>query len=236
MCEPIAFTREMLEGDPRDAVERLRVEIGEGFTGWVAANGEPLLVNDALDDERGKTIDGTEDIHESMLVVPMLYEGRALGVIALSQLGFNQFTERRPPDHARSSPATRRRRWPTPRATSSSSTSRASSRAAPTPSAGCWRSTSASCRRSTMPTSSRRSPTAFGDVVAYDNLSIYRDRPGGPGHGPGPHPRTARRGGQPLPDPVRPRADGLGGRALAADPGQRRPQRSARTPDPRDPA
>jgi len=92
VCDPIAFTREMLEGDPEDAEALLRVEIGEGFTGWVAQEGEPLLINDALDDERGKTIDGTDDIPESMLVVPMLYEGRALGVIVLSQLGFNRFT------------------------------------------------------------------------------------------------------------------------------------------------
>ncbi len=93
VCDPIAFTREMLDGDPEDAEERLRVGIGEGFTGWVAEHGEPLLINDALDDERGKTIDGTDDVPESMLVVPMLYEGRALGVIVLSQLGFNRFTD-----------------------------------------------------------------------------------------------------------------------------------------------
>jgi diguanylate cyclase (GGDEF)-like protein/excisionase family DNA binding protein len=93
VADPIAFTRAMLDGDPEDAEERLRVEIGEGFTGWVAEHGEPLLINDALEDERGKTIDGTDDVPESMLVVPMLYEGRALGVIVLSQLGFNRFTE-----------------------------------------------------------------------------------------------------------------------------------------------
>lgn len=93
MCDPIAFTREMLDGDPEDAEALLRVAIGEGFTGWTAEHGEPLLINDALDDERGKTIEGTEDIPESMLVVPMLYEGRALGVIVLSQLGFNRFTD-----------------------------------------------------------------------------------------------------------------------------------------------
>src|SRR5690606_32777808 len=87
------FTREMLDGDPEDAEALLRVEIGEGFTGWVAEHGEPLLVNDAIDDERGKTIEGTEDIPESMLVVPMLYEGRALGVIVLSQLGYNGFAD-----------------------------------------------------------------------------------------------------------------------------------------------
>jgi diguanylate cyclase (GGDEF)-like protein/excisionase family DNA binding protein len=90
-CEPVAFTDRLLgEGDFRDA---LRVEIGEGsFTGWVAENGEPILANDALNDERGHTIDGTDDIEESMLVVPMVYEGRSVGVIALSKLGNNQFS------------------------------------------------------------------------------------------------------------------------------------------------
>lgn len=92
MCDPIAFTREMLDGDAQDAEELLRVAVGEGFTGWVAEHGEPLLINNALEDERGKTIEGTDDVPESMLVVPMLYEGRALGVIVLSQLGFDRFT------------------------------------------------------------------------------------------------------------------------------------------------
>ncbi len=92
MCDPIAFTREMLDAEADDAEDLLRVAIGEGFTGWVAESGEPLLINDALDDERGKTIEGTDDVPESMLVVPMLYEGRSLGVIVLSQLGFNRFS------------------------------------------------------------------------------------------------------------------------------------------------
>ncbi|MEO6577750.1 MAG: GAF domain-containing protein, partial [Candidatus Limnocylindria bacterium] len=35
-CEPIAFTREMLDGDPDNAEDLLRVAVGEGFTGWVA--------------------------------------------------------------------------------------------------------------------------------------------------------------------------------------------------------
>ena len=93
VCDPIAFTREMLDGQPENPEELLRVAIGEGFTGWVAEHGEPLLINDALDDPRGKTIEGTDDIPESMLVVPMLYEGESLGVIVLSQLGFNRFTD-----------------------------------------------------------------------------------------------------------------------------------------------
>ncbi|MCV0402247.1 MAG: GAF domain-containing protein [Chloroflexi bacterium] len=92
MCDPIAFTREMLDGDPENAEDLLRVAVGEGFTGWVAEHGEPLLINDAIDDERGMTIEGTDDVPESMLVVPMTYEGRTIGVIVLSQLGYNRFS------------------------------------------------------------------------------------------------------------------------------------------------
>lgn len=90
-CEPVAFTDRLLgEGDFH---EKLRVAIGEGsFTGWVAEHGEPLLINDALNDLRGHTIEGTDDIDESMLVVPMLFEGRAVGVLALSKLGRDQFS------------------------------------------------------------------------------------------------------------------------------------------------
>ncbi len=92
VCEPVAYTRRLLgEGDFR---ERLRVEIGPGsFTGTVAQTGEAMLINDALTDTRGHTIDGTDDIEESMLVVPMLYEERAVGILALSKLGTNQFSD-----------------------------------------------------------------------------------------------------------------------------------------------
>ena len=90
-CEPVAYTYRLLgEGD---FSERLKVPVGEGsFTGWVAEHGEPLLINDALTDERGHTIEGTDDIEESMLVVPMLFEARSVGVICLSKLGKDQFS------------------------------------------------------------------------------------------------------------------------------------------------
>jgi diguanylate cyclase (GGDEF)-like protein len=90
-CEPIAYTDRLLgEGDFREA---LRVPVGEGsFTGWVAETGEPILANDALNDPRGHTIEGTDDIEESMLIVPMVFEERSVGVIALSKLGKDQFS------------------------------------------------------------------------------------------------------------------------------------------------
>jgi diguanylate cyclase (GGDEF)-like protein len=69
----------------------LHTRFGEGFTGWVAQHGEALLVNDANADARGRSIPGTEDVDESMLVVPMRYDAVTIGVITLSKLGLNGF-------------------------------------------------------------------------------------------------------------------------------------------------
>ncbi len=92
-CLPVAFTDRLLGDSDFDFSDALRVDIGEGsFTGWVAETGEAILANDALNDPRGVTIEGTDDIDESMLVVPMLFEGRSVGVIALSKLGKDQFS------------------------------------------------------------------------------------------------------------------------------------------------
>ncbi|MGH2473675.1 MAG: GAF domain-containing protein, partial [Candidatus Limnocylindrales bacterium] len=69
----------------------LRCRLGEGFTGWVAQHGEALLINDANRDPRGQTISGTDDIDESMLVVPMRYDDSTVGVITLSKIGLDGF-------------------------------------------------------------------------------------------------------------------------------------------------
>src|SRR5450759_2475381 len=72
-------------------LDLLRTRVGEGFSGWVAQHGTPLLIPDANADPRGFTIPGTDDVDESMLVVPMHYDDRVIGVIALSKLGLRQF-------------------------------------------------------------------------------------------------------------------------------------------------
>jgi diguanylate cyclase (GGDEF)-like protein len=87
---PIAFEGVVGTYDDVD-FDLLRCRMGEGFTGWVALHGEPLLVNDANADPRGVSIEGTEDVDESMLVVPMRYDRSVVGVITLSKLGLGQF-------------------------------------------------------------------------------------------------------------------------------------------------
>ena len=56
----------------------------------MAVHGE-ALINDANRDPQGATITGTDDIDESMLVVPMRYDQATIGVITLSKLGLDGF-------------------------------------------------------------------------------------------------------------------------------------------------
>jgi diguanylate cyclase (GGDEF)-like protein len=87
---PIAFEGRVGAYEQVD-LEVLRCRLGEGFTGWVALHGEALLINDANADPRGRTIAGTADVDESMLVVPMRYDGATVGVVTLSKLGLDGF-------------------------------------------------------------------------------------------------------------------------------------------------
>jgi diguanylate cyclase (GGDEF)-like protein len=87
---PIAFEGRVGAYERVD-MSLLTCRLGEGFTGWVAQHGEPILVRDANLDPRGATIVGTDDVDESMVVVPMRYDGLTIGVITLSKLGLDQF-------------------------------------------------------------------------------------------------------------------------------------------------
>ncbi|HXI79310.1 MAG TPA: diguanylate cyclase [Verrucomicrobiae bacterium] len=89
---PIAFEGRVGAYEAVD-FDLLRTRFGVGFTGWVGQHGEPILVPDANADPRGATIPGTDDVDESMLVVPMRYDDVVIGVITLSKLGLDQFGE-----------------------------------------------------------------------------------------------------------------------------------------------
>lgn len=88
---PIAWRGEIGEyTDEND--DQLRLAVGEGITGWVALHGKAQYLPNAATDPRSQTIPGTEDdLDESMLLAPMLYEDQVIGVIVLSKLGIDQF-------------------------------------------------------------------------------------------------------------------------------------------------
>src|SRR6188472_1056960 len=89
---PIAFEGRVGAYDMVD-LGILRTTIGVGFTGWVARHRTAIRVDDANVDPRGSTIPGTDDVDESMLVVPMVHEDNLVGVITLSKLGLRQFDD-----------------------------------------------------------------------------------------------------------------------------------------------
>ena len=74
--------------------DQLRVAFGEGITGWVAQHRIAQNLPDAATDPRANTIPGTEDdLDESMLLAPMLFEEKVLGVLVLAKLGLDQFSD-----------------------------------------------------------------------------------------------------------------------------------------------
>jgi diguanylate cyclase (GGDEF)-like protein/excisionase family DNA binding protein len=94
---PVAMLGQVGEYSDETA-EMLRVQVGHGITGWVAEHGVAQYLPDAAHDPRAQTIPGTDDdLPESMLLAPMVFENRVLGVVVLSKLGLHQFSD----DHLR---------------------------------------------------------------------------------------------------------------------------------------
>ncbi|MDO8794224.1 MAG: GAF domain-containing protein [Vicinamibacterales bacterium] len=68
-----------------DIVDRLKLQVGQGLTGWVAAHRQPVAVGcHAFEDPRFQVFnDLPEDHYEAFLSVPVLCRGRLVGVINL---------------------------------------------------------------------------------------------------------------------------------------------------------
>jgi diguanylate cyclase (GGDEF)-like protein len=74
--------------------DQLRVALGQGITGWVAVNRIAQNLGNAAADPRADTVPGTEDdLDESMLLAPMVFDDQVLGVLVLSKLGLDRFDD-----------------------------------------------------------------------------------------------------------------------------------------------
>jgi uroporphyrinogen-III synthase len=78
-----------------DVVDRLKMRLGQGITGWVAEHRQPVAVGrDAFKDPRFQTFNELpEDRYEAFLSVPVLSRGKLVGVINLQH--------RQPHDYSR---------------------------------------------------------------------------------------------------------------------------------------
>ena len=89
---PITFVGDY-DSSVHSAADAYTQRVGVGITGRVAETGESLLVPNALECEFGFRIPGTQEIEESLALVPLRYGSRVTGVIVISKLGLNQFDE-----------------------------------------------------------------------------------------------------------------------------------------------
>jgi diguanylate cyclase (GGDEF)-like protein len=71
--------------------DKLQIQIGKGLAGHVAASRVGEIVPDVRADMRGAKIPGTDDVDESMIVVPLVYEDKVLGILQLIRLGVGAF-------------------------------------------------------------------------------------------------------------------------------------------------
>jgi signal transduction histidine kinase len=79
-----------------EIIDRLKLKLGEGITGWVAEHREPAAVpQNAMKDPRFKFFnDLPEDRFEAFLSVPLMSRGRLVGVINLQSRKPHQYTKR----------------------------------------------------------------------------------------------------------------------------------------------
>ena len=79
-----------------EVVDRLKLRVGQGITGWVAEHREPVVVaQNASQDARFKAFhELPEDNYEAFLSVPILSRGRVVGVINLQHREPHSYTRR----------------------------------------------------------------------------------------------------------------------------------------------
>ena len=79
-----------------EAVNRLKLKMGQGITGWVAEHGRLVAVNEnASQDPRFQLFnDLPEDRFEAFLSVPLLSRGKPVGVINLQHRDPHRYTDR----------------------------------------------------------------------------------------------------------------------------------------------
>lgn len=72
-----------LTGDKSDVLRSIRLKLGEGIAGWVAREGEPLLVEDCSKDPRfSSRADQISQFRtHSMMCVPLKYRRRVIGTV-----------------------------------------------------------------------------------------------------------------------------------------------------------
>ena len=83
-------------GEKGEEIKKIVLPVGEGIAGWVAKNGQPLIINDVHADPRfSEKVDETTRLEtKSILCVPIKFKEEILGVIeVLNKSNDEEFTD-----------------------------------------------------------------------------------------------------------------------------------------------
>jgi HD-GYP domain-containing protein (c-di-GMP phosphodiesterase class II) len=83
-------------GEKQDQIKQIRVPMGQGIAGWVAQQGQSLLVADVSKDPRffSKADEATKFVTKSIVAVPLKARGITIGVVeVLNRVGGGEFTQ-----------------------------------------------------------------------------------------------------------------------------------------------
>ena len=83
-------------GERSARLSDIKLRPGEGIAGWVAQTGKPAMVNDVSSDDRhASSVDiRTEFVTKSLLAVPMMHNGKVIGVLEAVNKRYGQFEKK----------------------------------------------------------------------------------------------------------------------------------------------
>jgi diguanylate cyclase (GGDEF)-like protein/PAS domain S-box-containing protein len=79
----VTLTPAASSGEYAGQIMELKLNVGEGITGWVVEHGLPQRVDHALEDPRGMQVGGTPEDDESLLCAPLQIGDRISGALLL---------------------------------------------------------------------------------------------------------------------------------------------------------
>ncbi|MFZ5817599.1 MAG: diguanylate cyclase [Bacillota bacterium] len=82
-----------LSPEEERALLNIDVPLGVGLSGWAAQHGQSVITGDAARDPRALQVPGTSVIDESIMVVPLMTNGKLYGVLRLDRMGLNQYRQ-----------------------------------------------------------------------------------------------------------------------------------------------
>ena len=89
------LTFQVAEGGVGEKLKHLRIPMGKGIAGWVAENGEPLLIKDVAQEKRFSSL--TDELThfqtKSIICAPLISKGKVLGVVEVINKKDGAFTE-----------------------------------------------------------------------------------------------------------------------------------------------